>query len=306
MEDAALLHPGSGPSLVFTVDFITPIVDDPETFGAIAAANSISDVYARGGEPQAALAICGFPEGEVPPAILERIFRGGRDKAAEAGCAIVGGHTVIDPELKYGLCVIGSVNREAMLSQTGARVGDRLVLTKPIGLGFAAQAIKQQKLAKGDLDLAIAAMMMLNKGAKDAALAAGAHAATDVTGFGLLGHLHHLLAGSGVSARVHVGAVPRFEFALPLAEAGIVPGGTKRNLDYVEPHTRWDEKVSETERLLLADAQTSGGLLIAVPPEGERSLLRDLEQSAALAHHVIGEVVAGKAGEIEVSGVLDR
>ncbi len=306
MEDAALLHPGSGPSLVFTVDFITPIVDDPETFGAIAAANSISDVYARGGEPQAALAICGFPEGEVPPAILERIFRGGRDKAAEAGCAIVGGHTVIDPELKYGLCVIGSVNREAMLSQTGARVGDRLVLTKPIGLGFAAQAIKQQKLAKGDLDLAIAAMTMLNKGAKDAALAAGAHAATDVTGFGLLGHLHHLLAGSGVAARVHVGAVPRFEFALPLAEAGIVPGGTKRNLDYVEPHTRWDEKVSETERLLLADAQTSGGLLIAVPPEGERSLLRDLEQSAALAHHVIGEVVAGKAGEIEVSGVLDR
>ncbi len=306
MEDAALLHPGSGPSLVFTVDFITPIVDDPETFGAIAAANSISDVYARGGEPQAALAICGFPEGEVPPAILERIFRGGRDKAAEAGCAIVGGHTVIDPELKYGLCVIGSVNREAMLSQTGARVGDRLVLTKPIGLGFAAQAIKQQKLAKGDLDLAIAAMTMLNKGAKDAALAAGAHAATDVTGFGLLGHLHHLLAGSGVAARVHVGAVPRFEFALPLAEAGIVPGGTKRNLAYVEPHTRWDEKVSETERLLLADAQTSGGLLIAVPPEGERSLLRDLEQSAALAHHVIGEVVAGKAGEIDVSGVLDR
>ena len=173
MEDAALLRPEIGSPLVFTVDFITPIVDDPEDFGAIAAANSLSDVYAMGGDPQVALAICGFPEGQVGPEVLERIFRGGRDKAAEAGCPIVGGHTVIDPELKYGLCVIGTVAPDRILSQTGARPGDRLVLTKPIGFGVAAQAIKKERLSKAQIDVAVAAMKTLNRGAKDAALAAG-------------------------------------------------------------------------------------------------------------------------------------
>ena len=202
MEDAALVRPENGPLLALTVDFITPIVDDPETFGAVAVANSLSDVYAMGGEPQVALAICGFPEGEVSMEVLGRIFRGGRDKAAEAGCAIVGGHTVLDPELKYGLCVLGRVDRERPLSQTHAQVGDRLVLTKPLGFGIAAQAIKKQRLGDADLARVVAAMTTLNKGAKDAALAAGAQAATDVTGFGFLGHLHHLLQASGVAARV--------------------------------------------------------------------------------------------------------
>jgi selenide,water dikinase len=208
MEDAALVRPENGPLLAFTVDFITPIVDDPETFGAVAVANSLSDVYAMGGEPQVALAICGFPEGEVSTGVLGRIFRGGRDKAAEAGCAIVGGHTVLDPELKYGLCVLGRVDRERSLSQTHARVGDRLVLTKPLGFGIAAQAIKQQRLGDTDLARVVAAMTTLNRGAKDAALAAGAQAATDVTGFGFLGHLHHLLQASGVAARVFAESVP--------------------------------------------------------------------------------------------------
>jgi selenide,water dikinase len=192
MEDAALLRPPSGSPLVFTVDFITPIVDEPEAFGAIAAANALSDVYAMGGEPQAALAICGFPEDRLPTKILERIFRGGRDKAAQAGCAIVGGHTVIDPELKYGLCVIGTVDADRALSQTGARPGDRLVLTKPLGIGVAAQAIKQGRLGDEEIAEAVEVMTTLNRGARDAALAAGSRAATDVTGFGLLGHLHHL------------------------------------------------------------------------------------------------------------------
>ncbi|MCH6580576.1 MAG: selenide, water dikinase SelD [Nitrospinae bacterium] len=169
MEDAALLHPESGPTLAFTVDFITPIVDDPETFGAIAAANALSDVYAMGGEPQVALAICGFPRDVLPLDVLEQIFRGGRDKAAEAGCAIVGGHTVLDPELKYGLCVIGSVPG-ASLTQGQAKPGDRLVLTKPLGFGIAAQAIKEAKLSGDDLETTLAAMATLNKGAKDAAL----------------------------------------------------------------------------------------------------------------------------------------
>jgi selenide, water dikinase len=276
------------------------VVDDPETFGAIAAANSLSDVYAMGGEPRVALVICGFPEGRIPNDVLARIFRGGRDKAAEAGCAIVGGHTVIDPELKYGLCVIGTVDPARSLAQTGARVGDRLVLTKPIGVGIASQAIKQQRLAPADLAAAVASMTALNRDARDAALAAGARAATDVTGFGLLGHLRHLLLAAGASARLWADAVPIFPFARPLVEAGICPGGSRRNLEYVAPHTRFDEALDETDRLLLCDAQTSGGLLVAVPPGREARLVEELERRGAAARAVVGELVEGPAGETEV------
>jgi selenide,water dikinase len=300
LEDAALLRPESGSPLVFTVDFITPIVDDPETFGAIAAANALSDVYSMGGEPQVALAVCGFPEDTVELDVIERIFRGARDKAAEAGCAIVGGHTVIDPELKYGLCVIGTVEPAQLLSQERAEVGDRLVLTKPIGSGIAAQAIKNGEISEADLASVVASMTTLNRGAKDAALAAGAHAATDVTGFGLLGHLHHMLLGAGVAARIVAGAVPMLECASRLAAAGLVPGGSKKNLSYVDPHVRWDPRLTDLERLLLADAQTSGGLLIAVPPQGEETLLAELEKHATPARAVVGEILAGEAGQIRV------
>jgi selenide,water dikinase len=293
------LRPETGPPLVFTVDFITPIVDDPETFGAIAAANALSDVYAMGGEPQVALAVCGFPEDKVSTDVLRRIFQGGRDKAAEAGCAIAGGHTVIDPELKYGLCVLGRVDGEP-LAQTRARVGDRLVLTKPLGFGIAAQAIKEGTLDRADLDAAVTAMTTLNRGAKDAALSAGAHAATDVTGFGLLGHLHHLLLGCGHAARVTASTVPALGFALPRAADGAVPGGTRKNLAYVEPHAEFAADVSPAQKLLLSDAQTSGGLLIAVPPEGESALLAALERSATPARAVVGEIVAGEAGHIDI------
>jgi selenide,water dikinase len=230
MEDAAVLRPPSGPTLVFTVDFITPIVDDPETFGAIAAANAISDVYAMGGEPQAALAVCGFPSELLPPDILARIFRAGRDKAAEAGCAIVGGHTINDRELKYGLCVIGLVDGERVLAHTRAAVGDVLVLTKPLGFGVASQAIKQDALGASELEHVTALMVALNKPAKDAALAAGARAATDVTGFGLLGHLRNMLLASGVAARLSRAAVPVIDWIPPLARAGMIPGGSRNNL----------------------------------------------------------------------------
>jgi len=300
LEDAALLRPERGSPLVFTVDFITPVVDDPATFGAIAAANALSDVYAMGGEPQIALAICGFPEERLPREVLERIFRGGRDKAAEAGCAIAGGHTVIDPELKYGLCVLGSLAPEERLTQTGGRPGDRLVLTKPLGLGIATQALKKGRLSPADLARAVEAMLALNRGAKDAALAAGARAATDVTGFGLLGHLRHLLLGSRCAARVAAGAVPVFDFARALAEEGLVPAGSRRNLAYVEPHTRFDPRLGPGERLLLADAQTSGGLLLAVPPEREAALLRELASRGCLARASVGELREGEPGQIEV------
>jgi selenide,water dikinase len=300
MDDAALLRPGTGPGLVFTVDFITPIVDDPAQFGAIAAANALSDVYAMGGEPRVALAICGFPQDELGLDVLEEIFRGGRDMAAEAGCAIVGGHTVIDPELKYGLCVIGQVDPDRSLAQTRALDGDRLVLTKPIGLGVTAQAIKNDRLSDSEIAAAIAIMTELNRAACDAALAAGAHAATDVTGFGLLGHLHNLAAASGLAASVDASRVPILPFVRPLVDAGVVPGGSVRNMEFVEPHVRWAEHVDASTRLLLCDAQTSGGLLIAVPAEREAELLAGLRAAETSAAAPIGELRAGEAGSIAV------
>ena len=301
MEDAALVHPESGPSLAFTVDFITPVVDDPEAYGAIAAANSLSDVYAMGGDPQVALAICGYPEELIGPDILRRVFEGGRDKAAEAGCAIAGGHTVLDPELKYGLCVIGSVPPDRSLSQNRARPGDRLVLTKPIGFGIAAQAIKSRKLSDAQIAETVAAMSTLNRGAKDAALEASARAATDVTGFGLLGHLKHIAEASGLSAHIDAASVPLLDFARSMAEAGMVPGGSKRNLSYVESCTHFAQGVSEADRLILADAQTSGGLLIAVPAPHEARLVEALQRHGTPAHAVIGELTTGEPGSISVS-----
>ncbi|HET6223683.1 MAG TPA: selenide, water dikinase SelD, partial [Dongiaceae bacterium] len=276
MEDAAILRPPDGPGLVFTVDFITPIVDDPEAFGAIAATNALSDVYAMGGEPQAALAVCGFPSETLPSEILERVFKGGRDKAAEAGCAIVGGHTIKDPELKYGLCVIGTLDGRRALVQTQAQVGDALVLTKPLGFGIASQAIKNGALGAAELAEVTRLMTTLNKTAKDAALAAGAHAATDVTGFGLLTHLHNLVSASGVAARIERAAVPVLEFVPALARAGLVPGGSHKNFVSTAPFCTWASEIDEIDRLLLADAQTSGGLLIAVPHDRADLLVREL------------------------------
>jgi selenide,water dikinase len=300
MEDAALVRPESGRLLAFTVDFITPNVDDPESFGAIAAANSLSDVYAMGGEPQVALAICGFPDGEVERDVIVRIFRGGRGKAAEAGCAVAGGHTMLDSELKYGLCVLGSVDPERRLVQSGARVGDRLVLTKPIGVGIAGQAIKKGRLPAAQHDEVVRSMAQLNRGAKDAALAVGARAATDVTGFGLLGHMRQLVLAAGAGARLAAAAVPIFDFVRPLAEAGLLPGGSRRNLEDVAPSTSFEASLGEIERLILSDAQTSGGLLIAVAPEKQEQLLAELERHETLARAVVGEVIEAEAGRLEV------
>ncbi len=300
MEDAAVLRPPGGGALIFTVDFITPIVDDPETFGAIAAANAISDVYAMGGEPQAALAVCGFPAEQLPLSVLERIFRGGRNKAAEANCAVVGGHTVKDAELKYGLCVLGTVDPAHVLAQTEARPGDALVLTKPLGLGIASQAIKNQVLPAAELAHVTQLMLTLNRAAKDAALAAGARAATDVTGFGLLGHLCNLLLACGAAARLQVGAVPLLACARDLAARGFIPGGSKSNLATAAKTCRWEAGVGAIDQLLLADAQTSGGLLIAVAAERADTLVRELTTRGTPAHAIIGEIVSGEPGRITV------
>ncbi|GIW41940.1 MAG: selenide, water dikinase [Candidatus Binatia bacterium] len=300
LDDAALLRPPAGPSLVFTVDFITPVVDGPEDFGAIAAANALSDVYAMGGEPRAALAVCGFPQDKLPVSILERILRGGQEKAAEAGCAIVGGHTIADPELKYGLCVLGIVDPERALVHTRARAGDLLVLTKPLGFGVAAQALKAGELPPPEVAQLTELMKTLNKDARDAALAAGAHAATDVTGFGLLGHLRHLLLGAGLAARLRASSVPVLDFARDLARRGLVPGGTKANARYVAAACRWDAGVDETLGTLLVDAQTSGGLLVTVPPGRTDALLEELERRGVPARSVVGELCEGEPGSMDI------
>jgi selenide,water dikinase len=300
MEDAALCTPPAGPRLIFTVDFITPIVDDPYEFGGIAAANALSDVFAMGGTAQVALAICGFPEDRLSTDALTRILQGGRDKAAEAGCAVVGGHTVVDPELKYGLCVIGSVDGSQALAQNRARPGDQLVLTKPIGTGIAAQGWRKGKVAAAELEPVVQSMLRLNLAAKDAALAVGLRAATDVTGYGLLGHLYHLLAASGVCARIHASRVPRFSLVPALAAADVVPGGTRRNLQYVGENALFDPAIEQAERLLLADAQTSGGLLLAVPAAALEDLLRRLRDAGIEGVAQIGEIESGPSGRITI------
>jgi selenide,water dikinase len=247
-----------------------------------------------------ALAVCGVPPSGLPPDVMPRIFRGGRDKAAEAGCAIAGGHTIVDPELKYGLAVLGTLEGGRSLAHPLARAGDRLVLTKPLGLGVASQALKQRRLADAELAQATAVMTTLNRGAKDAALAAGARAATDVTGFGLLGHLHHLLLGAKLAARLSAAAVPLLPFARRLAQQDACSGGSRRNLAAAQGFASFAPEIDEPQRLLLCDAQTSGGLLIAVPPADEPRLLAELARRGAPARAVVGELVPGSPGAIEV------
>jgi selenide,water dikinase len=277
---------------VSTVDFFTPIVDDPYAFGAIAAANALSDVYAMGGEPLFALNLVGFPRDTLPLSTLGEIMRGGSDKAAEAGICIIGGHTIDDVEPKYGLMVTGSVDPDRIVRNVGARPGDVLFLTKPIGTGVLSTAIKRGLAAPDEVEQATAVMATLNRAASDAMRAVGVHAATDVTGFGLLGHLHELTRGSGVGAVVEASAVPLLPSVEEYARSGVVPGGTRRNAEMVEPYVDWDG-VDETTRILLVDAQTSGGLLIAVDAERAGALELALRQRSAPVVARIGEIVTG-------------
>lgn len=263
-----------------TVDVVTPMVNDPETFGVIAATNALSDVYAMGGQPEVALSFVGFPtsadlDGD-PLEILRAVLHGMATQAVAASCAIVGGHTIVDPEPKAGLSVTGSVERARVWSHRFARAGDRLVLTKPLGTGVVVQALKKDAIGEADAAPVVAEMRRLNRVARDLGRDAGARAATDVTGFGLLGHLKHMADASGVTARLSTSTVPMHAAARALAEAGHVPGGTRKNLQYVAGATAFDAGVSEIDRLLLADAQTSGGLLLSVPPAGTADLVRRL------------------------------
>jgi selenide,water dikinase len=290
-DDAAVYRVSDDLAIVTTVDFFTPIVDDPYDFGRIAATNALSDVYAMGGRPLTALNLVAYSLEQLGNEPLRAILRGGADVAAAAGVAVVGGHSIDDREPKYGMAVTGTVHPDRMLRNSTARPGDALYLTKPVGGGVASTAAKRGVAAPGLVDATIDVMTTLNREASEAAIAAGASAVTDVTGFGLLGHLHELALGSGTSAEISAGAVPAIDGVLDALASAEPPiaGGTRRNRDWVEPHVDWDGDVPEELRWLLCDAMTSGGLLVAAPA------------GSALPGAEIGRVAEGEPGRIRVT-----
>ena len=301
-DDAAVYRLTPELAIVQSVDYITPVVDDPYACGAVAAANSLSDIYAMGARPLFALNVVGFPTGTLPLSVLEAILRGGADKVAEAGASIVGGHSIDDPEPKYGLVVTGIVHPEKILTNAGARVGDELILTKPLGMGIITTGIKRQQVEAATVERVVATMSTLNRYAAEVMEAVGGvHACTDITGFGLLGHLREVVAASRVGATISLRAVPVLPEAWKLVREGICPGGTRRNLKSLEGNVEWAPGMGEDVRLVLSDAQTSGGLLMAVGKAESQEMLRRLSNTKwVLAAARIGEVTAGPEGKIQV------
>ena len=289
-DDAAVYRLDDDTALVQTVDFFPPIVDDPFAYGAIAAANSFSDVYAMGGTPLLAMSIVGFPMG-LSNDLLAQILKGGASKAEEAGVLVVGGHTVDDREPKYGMAVTGLVRPGEQVTNAGAKPGDALVLTKPIGTGVITTAAKDDRAPTEIVDRAIEVMSALNEEASHAMTEVGVNACVDVTGFGLLGHLMGMLRAGDVAGRIDWGPVPLLEGVRELADRGIAPGGTHRNLEWLDPDVRWHPDLSMEARVLLCDAQTSGGLLISVSADRLDALLNALEVRGVRPAAVVGEIV---------------
>jgi len=296
-DDAAVVRLPGGELLVQTVDFFTPIVDDAYDWGRIAAANAFSDVYAMGGAPSIALNLVGWPAERLPLELLSDVLRGGAAVAAEAGVSILGGHTIDDPEPKYGMAVTGFVDEASLIRNSTVEAGADLFLTKPLGVGITTTAIKREVATEAQVAAAVELMTTLNRDAAEAMAGAGVDAATDVTGFGLLGHLSEMLEASGLAGTVEPAAIPYLEGVRELAEAGVVPGGTRRNHAWLEDRVDWGG-LEEAEQLMLADAQTSGGLLIATRDPDR--LAAALEARGVAAARV-GSALAGEAGRITVS-----
>ena len=301
-DDAAVYKISDDVAVVLTVDYFTPIVDEPYDFGRIAATNALSDIYAMGARPLIALNLVGFPARTQPLSMLEDILRGGLDQAKLAGISIVGGHSIDDPEPKYGLVVMGIVHPDKALSNSGAKVGDKLFLTKPIGTGIISTAIKRGKASPEIIQMAVDLMTTLNRAASEAVIEVGVNACTDVTGFGLLGHLHEMTEASGVGARISASAVPVISGVRELLEQDMAPGGTERNLAFLEScnAVRWADGIDKNVKLLLSDAQTAGGLLVSVPPERADQLRQALEHAEVPAVAEIGEVVEEPSGVITI------
>ncbi len=289
-EDCAVFPLDEDHFLLQSVDFFTPIVDDPYTFGQIAAANSLSDIYAMGGMPLHALNIAEFPSDDLPLEILTEIMQGGLEITKQANIPILGGHTIKDPVPKYGLVVTGRVKKENLTLNSTAKAGDVLILTKPLGSGIIATAIKKDKAPRSIMEEAVNVMTNLNSGGAKAMNAVGVNACTDITGYGLLGHLLEMCEGSKISATIECNEIPLMQGVFELAQKGFIPGGTKRNLDHVIPNVNFSKNISQEQKYLLADAQTSGGLLISVPKDKAEDLQNLLMENQCLSSSVIGQV----------------
>ena len=277
-------------AIVQTVDYFTPVVDDPYTFGQITAANALSDIYAMGAKPLLVLNIIGFPVKLLPLEVLVEILKGGADKVKEAGAIVAGGHSIEDNEPKYGMAVTGLVHPDRVITNAGARHGDALILTKPLGTGIINTAIKGKLADDSARRAAVELMTALNDRAARVMSEVGVRACTDITGFGLLGHLYEMLAASGAGGRIYLDKVPLLEQVRSLAEIGMVPAGAYRNLEYLEQWLRWDSSLDDLDKLILADPQTSGGLLIAVPGEKADHFMELLHESGVKGA-LIGEVI---------------
>jgi selenide,water dikinase len=296
-DDAGVYQISRDQAIVSTIDFFPPIVDDPYTFGSIAAANAMSDVYAMGGEVLFALNLAAFPD-DLDRAILTEILRGGAEKVREAGAIIIGGHTVTDAEPKYGLAVTGSVHPAHVLTKGGAQIGDQLILTKPLGVGLITTALKQGKAASDHVAAAVESMSTLNRHAAHLAQRFEAHACTDITGFGLLGHSLEMANASHVQFRFHMSGIPILPGAHRYAEQEIFPGGLGRNRDFVVPHVRFSDTIDAANRALLFEPETSGGLLIALAPDLAQAFLAQASVDGLFAR-LVGEVAAGSGLSVE-------
>ena len=298
-DDAAVYKISEDAAIIQTLDFFPPVVDDPYDYGAIAAANAMSDVYAMGGEVVLALNICGFPP-DMDPAIVAEILRGGAEKVAEAGAVLAGGHTLDDREPKYGLAVMGIVHPERVLTKAGARPGDVLVLTKPLGVGIITTALKGDMAEPAHVAAAVESMKRLNRKAAQLMQQVEVHACTDITGFALLGHAQEMAALSGVKIRFYLERLPFLEGAKGYAEDWLFPGGTCRNQKHYSPWVRFAPGIPEEMQMLLFTPETSGGLLIAVAG-GELERLLVLFQAEGQEHWVVGEVVEGEGVEVRIA-----
>lgn len=294
-DDAAAFRLDDKTAIVQTADYFTPIVDDPYDFGQIAAANSLSDIYAMGARPLFALNLVGFPVKKYPLLILATILKGGANKAAEAGISIAGGHTVIDEEPKYGLAVTGVVAPDRLVRNSTAKPGDKLILTKPLGTGIITTGIKAQMVTKETIEKVTRLMATLNKRASEVMVEVGANACTDVTGFGLIGHLEEMVAGGKIAARIYAAKVPIMDEVWPLIQQECVPGGSEANRKYADHFSEWHPDVKEPMRVALCDAQTSGGLLISVSHEKAEQMLSTLHGVGVESAAVIGEILEGPA-----------
>lgn len=291
-DDAGVFRLQPDLAIVNTVDFFTPIVDDPYTFGQIAAANALSDVYAMGAEPKTALNIVGFPKGKLDIEILGEILRGGAERARAAGAVVIGGHTIIDPELKYGMAVTGVVHPDRVIRNVGVQHGDVLVLTKPLGTGIISTALKRRKASKESVRAAVASMIALNNAASAVMRNVPAHACSDITGFGLLGHAQEMAAASGVTIVLEAAKLPLLRGARRLAEQGCLTGGCKRNRDYLSDKISIDRSVPKGLVEVAFDPQTSGGLLIALPESQAAGAIADMRSRGVNSAAIVGHATA--------------